>query len=199
LNVGYIGAGAANFNAGLVDADGDTIVDCRDKPTPSAIQLGEPGTEQQILEGLGFGFTQVVPADCNCATVTYHIQRCALSHCERYVLTIAKVDQCGTGLCGTGANGLGTFSIHPITNVALDTVQGQDLCGRNSATFSALVGVETVVVGLEAGDLIACYLTILEPVNACKEKCIPCVAEVKEDTKKTFPGPGGVLVSINLS
>jgi hypothetical protein len=163
------------------------------------LNLPVPGTENEITSGRGFEYTQVVPVDSNCATLTYHIEKCRLRDCERYVLTIAKVNQCGKG-CDPDRDRL-MFDVAPLVNIPLDTSQGEDLCGRASATYANLTGAVTVVAKLEAGDLIACYFTILPSVNECEaEECIPCVAKTgQKDENKEYKGCGAILVSINLS
>ena len=178
LNAGYIGATLAD---GILAG------------------LPIPGTEDEITSGRGFEYTQVVPVDTNCATLTYHIEKCKLGECERYVLTIAKVNQCGKG-CDPDKNRL-TFDVIPLVNIPLGTSQGEDLCGKASATYANLTGAVTVVAPLEAGDLIACYFTILPSVNECEEaECIPCVAKTGQpNAGKEYKGCGAILVSINLS
>ena len=161
-----------------------------------------PGTEQQIITGDGFAFEQVVPVDTNCATFTYHIENCALPRCESYVFTIARINQCGPGYCGTPGVPLqrrpNTFSIEPLVNIPIDTAKGQDLCGRDSAIFAKNTGVKTVVCPLRAGDLVACYLTILSPVNPSVSPCVACVADAPEDLV-VYQGTGRVLVTIIFS
>lgn len=161
-----------------------------------------PGTENQIITGDGFAFEQVVPVDTNCATFTYHIENCALPRCETYVFTIARIDQCGKGYCGIpGVSGQvkpNAFSIVPLATIPIDTAKGQDLCGRDSAVFAKNTGVKTVPCRLEAGDLVACYLTIVAQVDPCGAPCVSCVADAPEDVVP-FKGPGKTLVTVIFS
>lgn len=161
--------------------------------------LGKPGTQEDILTGNGFPYEQVVPADTNCATVTYHIQQCQLRQCESYVLTIARVNQCGPGLCLPG-NSKGTFSLTPLVNIPFKTAKGQDLCGRDSATFALLAAAQTVACPLRAGDVVTCYFTIIPNTPTCDVPCVQCVADGPSDQELgVFAGPGGLLASITFS
>jgi hypothetical protein len=161
-----------------------------------------PGTEEDIITGKGFPFEQVVPVDTNCATITYHIENCALPKCESYVFTIARIDQCGKGYCGIpGQSGQirpNAFSITPLATIPIDTAKGQDLCGRDSAIFAKNTGVKTVVCPLRQGDLVGVYLTILAPVNPCESPCVACVADEAPDPVD-YQGPGATMVSIIFS
>lgn len=201
LPLGFASALASNVYAGLETPDGEPI-------TPAAYSgpiIPALGTQEDIILGRGFSFEQVVPADSNCCTVAYHLQECELKHCERYVLTIAVVEQCGPGLCGPGLSvkpnkiaGVGYWSIKPIANIPLDTVSSQDLCGKLAAPFAALTGVKTVVAPIAAGSLVAVYLTIIEAEKCPAEQCKECPEEYKAQHNK-YNGCGGILVTLSLS
>ena len=155
------------------------------------------GSQQDIITGKGFSFEQVVTSDTNCCTVAYHIEDCELKECERYVLTIAQIEQCGPGLCGPGPKSNGYWAIQPKANIALKTVASQDLCGKLAAPFAALTGVETVVAPFKKGSLVAVYLTIGE-----RERCPPDPCECPPNTdniKNKYNGCGAILVTLSLS
>jgi hypothetical protein len=199
LPLGFAAALASNVYAGLESPDGEPI-----DPTPYDQKIIPAlGTQEDIILGRGFSYEQVVPADSNCCTVAYHLQECELKHCERYVLTIAVVEQCGPGLCGPGLSanpkiaGVGYWSIKPIANIPLDTVSSQDLCGKLAAPFAALTGVKTVVAPIAAGSLVAVYLTIIE-AEKCPEPCKECPEDYKPQFNK-YNGCGGILVTLSLS
>lgn len=164
-----------------------TIPSCTPHFLHDGFGFQTPGTETQIIinDPAAFDLEQVVTADCTCVHIGWHLEKGALAACERYTITVAKVNLCGAA----GA------SIEPVATVAIPTTGGLDLCGRKTGQSAVLVGSQTVPGKFKKGELIAAYFTILEP-EPCPVECTPCPAPTPPPSR---PGPGKVGLNIVLA